>query len=353
MRKSLLDKMKRYLLLLCLCLSFVYLKAQSNIDTLRLSDYLSTIEQNGQCIGSLAIMKDGKNIYTRRLGKDLLRNKQEIEYPLYRVGSITKMFTAVLIYQEIEKGRLKLEDKLSDYFPEIPRAGDITIYQLLEHTAGLGDYVMKNGTYSWMLSYVPNSDIMEEIICQGILYEPGTDFKYSNSGYYLLANILRKIHKKAYCKILDEEIIRPLGLLVSASGIISDSDEALPYEKNAAGEWAEVPDFYFLNVMGVGDILSSPENINLFLHALFTGKLISKEHLQIMKPYGDDRHGRGMMYMPYHEHKYYGHTGDTFGVHSIGVYNEQEDISIAVSVNGSTIPFSEFLLGIFDSIYGK
>lgn len=116
MRKSLLDKMKRYLLLLCLCLSFVYLKAQSNIDTLRLSDYLSTIEQNGQCIGSLAIMKDGKNIYTRRLGKDLLRNKQEIEYPLYRVGSITKMFTAVLIYQEIEKGRLKLEDKLSDYF---------------------------------------------------------------------------------------------------------------------------------------------------------------------------------------------------------------------------------------------
>lgn len=70
-----------------------------------------------------------KNIYTRRLGKNLLLNKQEIEYPLYRVGSITKMFTAVLIYQEIEKGRLKLEDKLSDYFPEIPRAGDITIYQ--------------------------------------------------------------------------------------------------------------------------------------------------------------------------------------------------------------------------------
>lgn len=212
---------------------------------------------------------------------------------------------------------------------------------------------MKNGTYSWMFSEVSNSDIMEEIIRQGILYEPGTDFKYSNSGYYLLANILRKIHKKAYFEILDEEIIRPLGLLVSASGIISDSDEALPYEKNAAGEWVEVPDFYFLNVMGVGDILSSPENINLFLHALFTGKLISKEHLQIMKPYGDDRHGRGMMYMPYHEHKYYGHTGDTFGVHSIGVYNEQEDISIAVSVNGSTIPFSEFLLGIFDSIYGK
>ena len=203
------------------------------------------------------------------------------------------------------------------------------------------------------IKYARDHDIMEEIIRQGILYEPGTDFKYSNSGYYLLANILRKIHKKAYFEILDEEIIRPLGLLVSASGIISDSDEALPYEKNAVGEWVEVPDFYFLNVMGVGDILSSPENINLFLHALFTGKLISKEHLQIMKPYGDDRHGRGMMYMPYHEHKYYGHTGDTFGVHSIGVYNEQEDISIAVSVNGSTIPFSEFLLGIFDSIYGK
>ena len=74
-----LNKMKRYLLLLFFSLALVYLKAQSSVDTLRLSDYLSKIEQNGQCIGSLAIMKDGKNIYARRLGKDLLRNKQEIE----------------------------------------------------------------------------------------------------------------------------------------------------------------------------------------------------------------------------------------------------------------------------------
>ena len=70
-----------------------------------------------------------------------------------------------------------------------------------------------------------------------------------------------------------------------------------------------------------------------------------------MKPFGTDRHGRGMMYMPYNKHNFYGHTGDTFGVHSIGVYNEQDGVSIAVNMNGGTIPFTDFLQGVFSSIY--
>lgn len=264
------------------------------------------------------------------------------------------MFTAVLIYRQIGKERLKLNDKLSDYFPEIPRAEEITISQLLEHSAGLGNYIMKNdSSYHWMLSCVSDADIMKEIIRQGILYEPGTGSKYSNSGYYLLAKILGKIHQKPYSEILYAEVLCPLGLSGSFTGLLEHANEVRPYQKNAAGEWVEIPDFYFPNVSGVGDLLSSPKDINHFLSALFSGKLISQEHLQIMKPYGENRYGRGMMYMPYHEHKYYGHTGDTFGVHSICIYNEQEDISIAVCVNGATIPFSELLLGIFDSIYGK
>lgn len=142
------------------------------------------------------------------------------------------------------------------------------------------------------------------------------------------------------------------GQCIGSSGIIYDTDIATPYQKNEAGDWAEVPDFYFPNVMGVGDLVSNPKEINRFLHGLFSGKLISSEHLQqTMKPYGTDRHGRGMMYMPYNEHQFYGHTGDTFGVHSIGVYDEQNRISIAVNMNGGTISFSDFLLGIFKSIY--
>ena len=346
--------MKRYLLLLLLCPAFFILKAQSNIDTLRLTDYLFKIDQNKQCIGSLAIMKDGKCIYAYRLGKKLIPKDRDVTVPLYRVGSITKMFTAVLIYQQVEKGLLKLGDKLADYFPEVPRAQDITIYQLLEHTAGLGNYIMKNDTaYIWMFSPVSYSDIMKEIIRQGTLYEPSKGFKYSNSSYYLLAGILEKKLGKSYTTILEESITKPLGLKNTRSGVVSAAEVLLSYQMNEHGDWAEVPDFYFPNVRGVGDIVSTPEDVNLFLHALFTGKLISKEHMQIMKPYGDDRHGRGMMYMPYHEHPYYGHTGDTFGIHSIGVYNEQEGISIAMSLNGTTIPFSEILLGIFDSIYGQ
>lgn len=345
--------MKQFLLLLLCSIASLGVNAQSDVDTIRLSDYLSGIEKSGQCIGSLSIMKDGESIYARRLGKSLIAKEQALDSPLYRIGSISKMFTAVLIYQQVEKGKLKLDNKLSDYFPEVPRAEDITIYQLLEHSAGLGNYAMKNdSSYTWMFSEVSHNDIMKEIIRQGVLYEPGKGFKYSNTGYYLLANILVKIARKPYSEIVEESIIRPLKLNETHSGIIHAANIASPFEKNEAGEWVEVPDFYFPNVIGVGELASTPGDINRFLHALFSGKLISSEHLQqTMKPFGTDRHGRGMMYMPYHEHNFYGHTGDTFGVHSIGVYNEQDGISIAVNMNGGTIPFSDFLLGIFNSIY--
>lgn len=343
--------MKQYCILLLLCIASQCMKAQQNIDTLQLSDYLSKIE--GQVIGSLTVMKDGKPVFARRLGKNLIPKEQAIESPLYRIGSISKMFTAVLIYQQVEKGLLKLDDKLSHYFPEVPRAEDITIYQLLEHSAGLGNYIMKNdSSYTWMLSEVSHEDIMKEIIRQGLLYEPGKGFKYSNSGYFLLANILEKIVGKSYPQIVEEAVFHPLKLQNTYSGIINATEIVTPYQKNEAGEWIEVPDFYFPNVIGVGELASTPEDINHFLHALFSGKLISVEHLQkIMKPFGTDRHGRGMMYMPYQEHNFYGHTGDTFGVHSIGVYNEQDGISIAVNMNGGTISFADFLLGVFSSIY--
>ena len=70
-----------------------------------------------------------------------------------------------------------------------------------------------------------------------------------------------------------------------------------------------------------------------------------------MKPFGTDHHGRGMMYMPYNKHNFYGHTGDTFGVHSMGVYNEQDGVAIAVNMNGGTIPFTDFLQEVFSNIY--
>lgn len=343
--------MKQYCILLLLCIASQCMKAQQNIDTLQLSDYLSKIE--GQVIGSLSVMKDGKSVFTRRLGKNLIPQEQAIGLPLYRVGSISKMFTAVLIYQQVEKGLLKLDDKLSHYFPEVPRAEDITIYQLLEHSAGLGNYLMQNdSSYTWMLSEVSHEDIMKEIISQGILYEPGKGFKYSNTGYYLLANILEKITKKPYPEIIQEAIIDPLKLQNTHSGIINAADIVTPFEKNEAGEWVEVADFYFPNVIGVGELASTPEDINRFLYALFSGKLISNEHLQkTMKPFGTDHHGRGMMYMPYNKHNFYGHTGDTFGVHSMGVYNEQDGVAIAVNMNGGTIPFTDFLQEVFSNIY--
>jgi D-alanyl-D-alanine carboxypeptidase len=101
------------------------------------------------------------------------------------------MITAVLIFKLIEENKLHLEDKLSEFFPEIPNSNAITIKNLLEHTSGLGSYVVKDGEV-WVTEKASDQQIMDLIIQQGKSFEPGEKVAYSNSAYYLLTKILEK-----------------------------------------------------------------------------------------------------------------------------------------------------------------
>nr|WP_305070017.1 serine hydrolase domain-containing protein [Flavobacterium covae] len=117
----------------------------------------------------------------------------------YQIGSVTKLITATLIYKLIEKKKLGINDKLSDFYPEIPNSEKITIKNLLEHTSGLGSYVVKEGQV-WVTEKVTEKEIFNLIIKQGVSFEPNEKVAYSNTAYYLLTKIIEKNTKNHFTK---------------------------------------------------------------------------------------------------------------------------------------------------------
>lgn len=335
------------LLALLICQS-VYSQNIEEIDS-----YLSNIANNDYGIGSVEIIRNEKLIYKCNFGQNRLA--LQTKTPVYRVGSITKIMTAVMIYQLINEGKLKANEALYTFFPDAPAAKQITIDQMLGHTSGLKNYNVKNDSlYMWLVEKeASNDEIYAEIVRQGTAFEPGQSTDYSNSAYYLLVRVIEKIHNKPYADVLVERIIKPLKLKYTRSD--SDNDAA-PSFRLQDNKWVAVNDFRFANITGVGDVISTPHEVNKILQAVFNGKLVTSENLAYMKPVGQTNIfalGKGLMRFPFNEYTFYGHEGHTIGTHSVTMYNETDKTCITLCLNGNNKSMNEIAVNILCLFYGK
>lgn len=328
----------------------------SPINYKKIDEYLDYLTENRQAIGSVSIFRNGKEVFLKNFGQNQLENVKYDANTEYHVGSITKMFTAVLLWQQIEKGKLKLTDKLSKFYPQIPNAKEITIQQILNHTSGLGDYVGKPTEDEDEDNLIINQPVKtEEIIAQiteeGVIFQPGERTKYSNSGYFLLSRILEKITGENYNEVLNKNIIQKLNLKNTHSLADYTKNIFLSY-KNTTGKWQPINELEFKNTLGLGDITSTTTDLNLFISALFEGKLISKENLKIMMtPQLKNGFGSGMMTVPFYNQRSYGHGGATLGTHSIVAFDEKNNYSLALVTNGNKIETNDISIGVLSIIF--
>ena len=184
------------------------------INTAKLDSFFNALNSNNKGMGSFAISQGNKIVYQKSLGYSLIDTVNKVAATpntLYRIGSITKTFTATLIFQLIDEKKLTLNTKLAKYFPQIPHAGQITVANLLSHKSGLADYVNDAKDQSWITNPHTKAEILDTITKGKIHFEPGTDQLYCNSGYWLLGNIIEKITGKPYGKVLTERIIKKTG----------------------------------------------------------------------------------------------------------------------------------------------
>jgi CubicO group peptidase (beta-lactamase class C family) len=323
------------------------------IDNKKIDNFLEYLAQKNQGIGSVSIFRDGVEVYNKSFGQDQLKNISYDATTQYQIGSISKLVTAVMLFQLIENKKLNLTDKLSKFYPDIPNASKITIENMLNHTSGLGDYVGKSLENNWLFGKpVGNEAIIAEIKKQGVSFQPGEKTQYSNSAYFLLSRILEKIQNKPYNVILKENILDKAGMTHTFS--VLDDPKNIFKSYQYIGSWNEVKDFDFHNCIGLGDIVSTTKDLNIFMNALFNNRFIKKETLEVMMPKNNENFfGRGMMKIPFYNISSYGHAGDTAGSHSLAAYEPIDKLSLAVTVNGENFPHNDLYIAILKIVYGQ
>lgn len=328
-----------------------------NFDKAKLDQFFDALSANNKGMGSLAISKDGNVIYSRAVGKSNIGDKGYIAADAktkYRIGSITKMFTATLVFGLVEEGKLKLEDTLDKFFPEIQNAKKITVAQMLNHHSGIHNFTDDAKYY---LSYSRRPQTREQILAIIAAtkpdFEPGAKAAYSNSNFVLLGYIVEKVSGKSYKDILNEKIVSKINLPDTFYGgkINGANNESLSFDW-IDGAWKVLGETDMSIPGGAGAIVSTPTDLTKFITALFDGKLVSQKSLDQMKTISDN-FGYGILQFPYNDKKLFGHTGGIDGFGSMLVYLPEEKLSVAYISNGTVYPINNIILAALAVYHNK
>ncbi|MGI9108312.1 MAG: serine hydrolase [Pyrinomonadaceae bacterium] len=296
----------------------------------RIDEYLTRAHNYKQFNGAALVAENGKVIYKKGVGlANMEWNVPNEAGTKFRIGSITKQFTSMLIMQMVEQGKLKLDGKLSEYLPDYRRdVGDkVTIHHLLTHTSGIPSYTgLPNFFNEVSRDPYTVADFVKKYASSDLEFEPGTKFRYNNSGYFLLGAVIEKVSGKPYEQVLKENILDPLGMKNTGydhhKAIISK--RAAGYQKTPAG-YINAPYLDMSLPYAAGSLYSTVEDLYLWDQALYTDKLLPAK-------------SRELMYKPFLDNYAYG-----WGITKITLDQSKETIN-SVQHNGGINGFSTIIV---------
>ena len=203
----------------------------------KLSDKIAaTLKEKGAPGASVAVIKDGRLVFAKAFGKASLEpDRPATTDTRYAVGSISKQFTAAAILLAQEQGQLSLDDKVAKYCPELTRANDITIRQLLSHTSGYEDYAPQDYIIPEWTHATTSNAILERWAKKPLNFEPGTKWQYSNTNYVLAGEIFEKASGQGLLAFLRAKIFQPLGMASAGDCSEGSPADAAAYTRFAAG----------------------------------------------------------------------------------------------------------------------
>ena len=231
---------------------------------------------------AVLIAKDGKIIYDKSYGYADLEHKTKISpQTKFRIGSITKQFIASGILKLQEEGKLSVNDKLSKYFPDFPRAGEVSIHHLLTHTSGIHSFTNKESFFADVVKPVTNEKMLDYFKNDDYDFKPGERYQYNNSGYFLLGLIIEKVTGDNYGNYLKKVFFDPLGM--SNTGVYSTrinlTNEALGYEK-ADDNYKRALNWNMDWAGGAGSLYSTTEDLYKWNEAVFNNKVLKPESMK-------------------------------------------------------------------------
>jgi D-alanyl-D-alanine carboxypeptidase len=350
--------LKSYSILILVILLFsAGLSAQkATTFTTRIDSLLYTLDANNKAMASVTITKNGVTEYSKAIGfvdnsgsKPVNSNAET----RYRIGSISKMFTTVMILQLIEEKKLRLNTPLSEFYKKIPNSDSITIADLLNHHSGLYNFTNSEDYPKWMTEFRSKKQLLELFVEQKPAFSPHEKGEYSNTNFVLLGFIIEDVTGKSYEENLSARITSRIGLKNTKYGskINHAANEASSFEYSE-GKWVELPETDMSIPGGAGAVISSTPDLTAFITALFNGSLLSESSLESMKTFKDG-FGLGLFKIPFYERSAYGHNGGIDGFLSSLAYFPDDKVAIAFCSNGTNYPMNDILIGLLSCYFDK
>lgn len=243
----------------------------------RLDDKISnSLAKFGAPSVSVAVVRDGRLFYARAFGMADLASKRAADvHTRYAVGSISKQFTAAALLLLQEQGKLSLDDPVSKYFPNLTRAREITLRQLLSHTSGYEDYAPQDYIIpDWTRPTTPAA-VIDTWAAKPLNFAPGEKWQYSNTNFVLAGAIFEKVSGVALVTYLHDKIFQPLGMQTASDWPPGDAADATAYTRYALGPprptKREAGGWYF----AAGELAMTPSDLAKWDIAFLEHKILS------------------------------------------------------------------------------
>lgn len=304
-------------------------RVTSDADVVKaLEQFVGTLARADLFSGTVLLAKDGKTLYSAAFGqanKDFaVPNAVDTKFNL---GSMNKMFTATVIAQLVEQGKLSYDDPLSKFLPAFPSAAaahKIRIKHLLTHTGGLGSYFNDEFMKSSRDRYRSVDEMMQLARGDSLAFEPGSRWSYSNTGMLVLGKVIEVVTRQDYFDYVREHLAKPAGMLNTDAYELDrvNPNLAVGYQREFADDGTRrYRNNIFMHVMRGGPAgggYSTAEDLLRFATALTSGKLVSKQTFELMttpKPeVNSPRYGYGFGVDP--QSNIVGHSGGFPGISS-------------------------------------
>ena len=254
-----------------------------------------------------------------------------------RIGSNTKTFVAVVVMQMVQEGKVGLDEPIETYLPGLIRgegidASRITVRQLLQHTSGLPDFdetlFGPTDVFQSRYHYVTPRDVLDSALSKPAQFEPGTQWKYTNTNYIVLGMLIERVSQRPVGEQIDERIVKKLGL--SHTYFPAPGEEKIRgthpqgYHLSAEGKLEDITEMDPAWGWAAGAMVSTPSELNTFFQAVFDGRLLTQASIQEMKKgvdigSGGRVYGLGLIGTPLScGGTSWGHGGDIAGYHTRG-----------------------------------
>jgi D-alanyl-D-alanine carboxypeptidase len=334
---------------------------QSKVDA-AVHDILT---KTGVPSASVGIVQGGQIVFSKAYGSARLDPPMSATTNLhYAIGSISKQFTAACVLLLQEEGKLSIDDPIAKYFPELMRAKDVKIRNILSHTSGYEDYAPQDYTIPAWTKPTTADKVVHEWATKPLDFEPGSQYQYSNTNFNIAGLIVEKVSGEPFWSFLSRRVLKPLGMTQTIDlDTEHDKLEPVGYMRNALGPLRpaimEAAGWYFADgemAMPVGDLLLW--DISLMNRSLLApASYAAMETDQRLTTGQTARYGLGVTLSVRNGHRVVAHGGEVGGFVAQNVVFPDDKIAIAVLTNqeasaaagGIARAISVFLLPSADS----